>query len=584
MATLTQLLRQRNIRKQKELAELSAMPSTTVETAPPASNYSILNPQQREAVHKAIHYQYSNLIGYAGTGKTFTVQEIITQLIAENKIKPIKETSRSDEHLSLPFDGYNFAFCAFTGKAVENIQQNVSEEFINNCYTIHKLIDYGPELTLLPATKADVDKGRAFNTGDEIEKLIFVPRKDRTNKLDLDFVLIDEVSMTGLNLLKQLLAALPDHTRIVAVGDLAQLPPVLDKSSQPLLLHRWPTTELTQIYRQKDGDLISNAHAIRNREMPVASDIFTPYLIDKENEEVASRQIMNIVKDEVAAGNYSPMEDIFLTPFNTQVLGQEMLNIQTRRLLNPKVKPSYVKTMRNSFTFAIGDRVLNETNDNDMGIFNGMLGTIISIKRNAKVKQEFLSEDGGFNFNAALDDLKESQQTARDKSREAIAQGYTELADEDEDEKGTGRRLASHSIDIVFDKDWRTFVQTHDREPDATEQAVISTTLYTSSQIEKLKLGWWITIHKSQGSGFRNVYLVLHDTMAVQLSNELLYTAVTRTKEKFKLFCTKYAFGKALKNQRIKGDTLEDKINSYCETYEDTKETWDLIPVNETGD
>ena len=43
---------------------------------------------------------------------------------------------------------------------------------------------------------------------------------------------------------------------------------------------------------------------------------------------------------------------------------------------------------------------------------------------------------------------------------------------------------------------------------------------------------WALTVHKSQGSEFREVMVVLPETDHQLLSRELLYTAVTRAREK----------------------------------------------------
>ncbi len=49
---------------------------------------------------------------------------------------------------------------------------------------------------------------------------------NETNPLNLDLVLIDEASMVDLSLMSKLLEALPDHCALVLVGDADQIPPV----------------------------------------------------------------------------------------------------------------------------------------------------------------------------------------------------------------------------------------------------------------------------------------------------------------------------------------------------------------------
>ena len=53
-----------------------------------------------------------------------------------------------------------------------------------------------------------------------------------------------------------------------------------------------------------------------------------------------------------------------------------------------------------------------------------------------------------------------------------------------------------------------------------------------SSEIEHFELGWSLTIHKSQGSDYDEVIVSLPAKQSAFVSRELLYTAVTRAKEK----------------------------------------------------
>lgn len=540
-----------------------------IETAQP----ELLNDEQMQAVEYGVKYHYSNLIGSAGTGKTFTVKQLLIKLIASGVVRPFSEETSKSHHLPIrAATGFNFAVCAFTGKAVENIQKTLPYDFRYNCCTIHKLIDYGPEIKLLPANVADVKAGKAMNVGQEIEKRVFVPRRNRSNRLDIDFLLIEEVSMVGSVLFKQLLSALPSHTRIVAVGDLAQLPPTMDKSIQPLLLAQWPTTELTTIYRQKDGDLISNANAIRVQKRPEINDSFRVKQIDTDSF-LASKQIMVGLKEAFNSGEFDPTRDICLTPLNVESLGQEALNIYTRYLVNAEAEVVSVLTMRNSFKVAVGDRVLNESNDREFNIFNGMLGTVMGIRVNAKVRGKTLARGSvsqEIDLNSALEELAEKH--AQQKENRALKKelGLSDEYEEallPEDDDGTGVRMASHTIDVLFDRDVQEFTFEHGRPPSEVERAGLVKSLGSSALIENLKLGWWITVYKAQGSGFRNVFVVLHNEFARQLCNELFYTAVTRAEEMVTIYTTAYAFGKSLNNQRITGSTLADKIASYIEAY-----------------
>ena len=64
-----------------------------------------------------------------------------------------------------------------------------------------------------------------------------------------------------------------------------------------------------------------------------------------------------------------------------------------------------------------------------------------------------------------------------------------------------------------------------------------------------LALAYALTIHKSQGSEFESVVLVMSDMHSVLLRRELLYTAVTRAKKRLTLVTTPSAYARAVENE-----------------------------------
>ena len=55
---------------------------------------------------------------------------------------------------------------------------------------------------------------------------------------------------------------------------------------------------------------------------------------------------------------------------------------------------------------------------------------------------------------------------------------------------------------------------------------------YTKDTIQDLNLGYCITIHKSQGSTFKEVIVVLPKAHVYQFSRQLIYTAYSRTSKR----------------------------------------------------
>lgn len=74
---------------------------------------------------------------------------------------------------------------------------------------------------------------------------------------------------------------------------------------------------------------------------------------------------------------------------------------------------------------------------------------------------------------------------------------------------------------------------------------------YSKKELYDLELAYAITAHKSQGSEFKAVVLPLTTSHYVMLARKLIYTAVTRAKERVVLVGTKKAYWVAVKNDKL---------------------------------
>jgi exodeoxyribonuclease V alpha subunit len=95
------------------------------------------------------------------------------------------------------------------------------------------------------------------------------------NPLDADLIIVDEASMIDLFLMDALVAAVPPRAVLALVGDADQLPPVGPGAVLRDLLasEALPTARLREIYRQARRSLIvRNAHRVNRGELPVGLD------------------------------------------------------------------------------------------------------------------------------------------------------------------------------------------------------------------------------------------------------------------------------------------------------------------------
>ena len=150
-----------------------------------------LDSRQQEAVRALLQGPLVLLEGGPGTGKTSTVVQMLAAWLRHHPGSML--------HLAAP-----------TGKAAARLRQAIQR----GCR------DLAPELAAaiggLPCTTLHrllESRGERFG-------------RDRAHPLSLDLLVVDELSMVDLPLMAALLAALPNASRLVLVGDGAQLPPV----------------------------------------------------------------------------------------------------------------------------------------------------------------------------------------------------------------------------------------------------------------------------------------------------------------------------------------------------------------------
>ena len=79
-----------------------------------------------------------------------------------------------------------------------------------------------------------------------------------------------------------------------------------------------------------------------------------------------------------------------------------------------------------------------------------------------------------------------------------------------------------------------------------------------NSMLDEITLAYAITVHKSQGSEYQNVIIVLSDDSASLLNKKILYTAVTRAKNKVVILNRNNSLSKCLSR-----NNTEDKRTTF---------------------
>lgn len=289
-----------------------------------------LEGRQREAVALALRAPLVVITGGPGTGKTTILRGLLAAL---------------GGGASAP----RLALAAPTGRAARRLAESTGKE----AKTLHRLLDYEPH-------------NEAF-------------ARNAETPLELDWLVVDEVSMMEVPLAAALLRALPAHARLVLVGDANQLPSVgpgaflADLLAAPAV----PRVVLEQVFRQGSTSQIPQAAwsvlagALPQSAQDASGDFY--HIVRETPEEIADA-VVEVALSRLPRRGFDPVLDVqVLTPMHKGVLGTRQLGERLGRQL----RPTQAEALAGGFV--AGDKVLQLRNDYDRDIFNGDVGVVMGM-------------------------------------------------------------------------------------------------------------------------------------------------------------------------------------------------------------
>ena len=319
--------------------------------------------------------------------------------------------------------------------------------------------------------------------------------------LACDIVIVDEFSMVDIWLFKKLLDAIDfKHTKLLIIGDNAQLPSV----SCGNLLHDFmeaniiPTVTLNKIFRYSSGGLMRVATDTRcckeylTKDMKSKATMFgdnQDYMFIDLASELIPKNVVALYKKLLDNGN--SIEDIqVLTAKNVGDCGSVQLNNMIQRVANPNYG-SEVNMKVGDTTYYEGDLILQTVNN-----YNAEMVTVTKLTTDETDLLEtnpFGVDPFGVDYSFNL--YGDNPQTA------FVANGET----------GIIKEIYNTYVIVDFNG---IFVK------------------YYRNDMNMVKLGYAISIHKSQGGGFKTVILCSPQSHIFMLNSNLLYVGLTRMKEK----------------------------------------------------
>jgi exodeoxyribonuclease V alpha subunit len=186
-----------------------------------------------------------------------------------------------------------------------------------------------------------------------------------------------------------LLKALPSTSTLIMVGDVNQLPSVGAGNVLKDIINAdvAPVVQLNEIFRQAKGSsIIVNAHKINEGIMPnltASQDTLDDfYFIEQEDPQKCLELIIHLVKERIPKRfGFDSIDDIqVLSPMHRGNVGADNLNVELQNALNPG--DDYV--LRGGKNFRLHDKVMQITNNYDKEVYNGDIGRIRAIDREAQ--------------------------------------------------------------------------------------------------------------------------------------------------------------------------------------------------------
>lgn len=319
--------------------------------------------EQKKAAEMCINNNVCLITGYAGTGKTTSLNAVLNVLGC--------------------FDGRgaSFAQCSLSGKAASRMSEVTGTEG----FTIHRLLGY--------------------------QQGCFAHNAD--NPISVDIIVLDEVSLVGGEIFLALLKAIPTGSKLIMLGDAGQLESIgcmniiYDINNSDLIPH----AKLTKIHRQAEkSGILTLSSEVRNgivhkfSKETVIGELQDMHIIPYEDS--VDDRVIDVYREMYE--KYGSIRDVqILTPVKTRGANSvSKLNLKIQELVNPACPDKPEISITNSITkqetvYRKGDKVMciknnyrapvelkdmfsyydseDEANRKTTAIFNGWTGVITNI-------------------------------------------------------------------------------------------------------------------------------------------------------------------------------------------------------------
>ncbi|MBU3847897.1 MAG: exodeoxyribonuclease V subunit alpha [Candidatus Acinetobacter avistercoris] len=484
--------------KQQQLTEIDIQPYA----------HLLEDEYQKNALSMVAKQSLNIITGGPGTGKTYTLARIIAVL------------SQSTPDIQI-------AMAAPTGKAAQRMQEAMQKSFADeklnalglvsdqlkqqDTFTIHRLLGLGTQ---------------------------FKPRFNLKQPLPYDIIVIDEASMLDLNLATLLLEAIPDHCRLILLGDANQLASV-DVGAV--------LADLQQVDALKDNHV--NLKTSRRFKEGAMIGLTAQFIQRQHQSDISARASLDFVssdildafeRDVVPASLISKvqlkhgMQDIVQLEYLPEHIPAQQLNDYYLKLSWGYQR--YIEALKDYIECEYQeDKIHNIINAfDDYRILTAVRHGVFGLDR----------------INSEIQSILLAQFPMQNKQGDWYI-GRPVMMTYNDYQLG----LSNGDIGICFKH--RTQSGLFEVYFPSLDKWLPATRLPKSIQT-----AFVLTIHKSQGSEFTHTAVVLDESATKLLSQELIYTAITRAKSVVSILANRNAFSQSLTIKTVRSGGLVNKMNS----------------------
>ncbi|ASG67197.1 helicase [Francisella halioticida] len=441
----------------------------------------LLNDQQLEAISQIKKFlksqdNYFLLSGFAGTGKTTVVKKILDE----------------------------YSKKAIVSAPTRKANAVISQATISHGYTIHSLLGLQPDVNL-----------ENFNPNDPVFGQI-----KKASISYYDFVVIDEASMINNDLLDLITKELRSSSKVLFLGDKAQIPPIGDKSSPVFDLEN--RYNLTILMRQaEDNPLAELSQRLRDAEESLPEFLIKREtslnssdegVIFKSSNESFREELKNVFSSNSAKTdpNYAKL-----------IAWRNKTVMQSNLIIRELVFGEKAKQLEKGDVLT-GYRAVKATQKDAFLINNGVDYKVVDVSKKLKNANGIYGYDIKFlEKSRVFKGFDEKSMFIVDTQDSSNLHDYAEIHD-------------ALLFQARSDKQWSVYNSFR-------RDNILMKDIYRykdgglrnkSCWIRKdLDYGFAITVHKSQGSTYKKVFVLLKDILLNKNTaerNQILYVAMTR--------------------------------------------------------